>query len=108
MESILLYILLAVLSLGFCVVGFYSEVVNGNIRHLKNGREPNAGAAIFPTIPLIPIIHFGVVYGLNQISNNLGWYVIFGYFGVIAIYHFVSIPKLNREFNQLNENSNHS
>ncbi len=108
MESILLYILLAVLSLGSCVAGFHSEVLNGNIRHLENGREPNAGAAIFPTIPLIPIVHFGLVYGLNQITNSLGWYVIFAYFGVIAIYHLVTIPKLNRVFRRLNAQRNHS
>ena len=108
MEVLLLYVSLAVLSLGSCAAGFYAETVAGNIRHLKNGREPNAGAAIFPTIPLVPMAHFGLVYGLNQISSNLGWYVAFGYFFVAAIYSFVSISKRKRELDQLNENRNHS
>lgn len=99
----LLYLLFALLSITSISIGFYSEIVNGNIAHLRNGREPNAGAALFPTIPVIPALHFGVACGLNLVYENLGWYVIFSYFGIAAILRVVTITKLNREFKRLND-----
>jgi len=102
MENVLLYLLLLFVSLISCCVGFYEEALRGNIGHLENGREPNAGVAILPTIPVIPAVHFGIVYGLNSINENLGWYVIVGYFCFAAAYRLYIIPKLSREFNRLN------
>ena len=102
MENLLLYLLLLIVSLTSCFVGFHEEVLRGNIRHLENGREPNAGAALLPTIPVIPALHFGIVYGVNSLKENYGWYVMLGYFFIAASYRIYTIPKLSKEFKKLN------
>ncbi len=86
MENGILYLALVLISLVSCFVGFYEEGVRGNIRHLENGREPNAGVALLPTIPVIPAVYFGVVYGLNHLKTGLGWYVILGWFCMLGGY----------------------
>ena len=32
------------------------ECAEGNVIHVENGRPPNAGAAVFPAIPVIPAL----------------------------------------------------
>ena len=49
------YMMAVFISLVSCFIGFGLEVVQGNIRHVKNGREPNAGAAMFPTVVVVPL-----------------------------------------------------
>ena len=56
------YAIAILVSFVFCGLSFSSEVTNGNITHLKNGREPNAGAAIFPTIPIVPLMFLAVTW----------------------------------------------
>ena len=48
------------------VQSFASEITRGNIDHLKNGRKPNAGAVIFPTIPFVQIVAVGVAWLLEK------------------------------------------
>ena len=108
MENLLFYLLLLIASLASCFVGFYEEILRSNIRHLENGREPNAGAALLPAIPVIPAVHFGIVFGLNLLRENLGWYVIAGYFCLAAAYRLHKIPQLNRQFKNLNAQQNQS
>ena len=103
MESVIIYILLVLVSLISCFIGFYEEGVRGNIRHLENGREPNAGVALLPTIPVIPAFYCCVVYGLNRLQTGLGWYVISGWFCMLGVYWLYKIPSLNRELKKLNE-----
>lgn len=97
------YLILFAASSLSCGFGFISEITRGNIRHLKDGREPNAGAAIFPTIPLIPLFYVLVVFLLNMVVENIGWHVIFLYLILSNIYRVWEFSKLNREFNDLNE-----
>jgi hypothetical protein len=75
----MLYLGLVVLSLISCGVGFALEVATGNIGHIKNGREPNAGAAILPTIPLVPVAYVLAAWGLNTLHHNLGYIVVSAY-----------------------------
>lgn len=108
MESSILYLLLLVASLASCCASFHEETLRGNISHLQNNREPNAGAALFPTIPFIPVIHIVIVYGLNSIQENLGWYVIIIYFLFQIIYMIYVILKLKTEYNELKAAITHS
>jgi hypothetical protein len=48
----MVYLLAILFSLVASVQTFASEITAGKIGHVENGREPKAGAAIFPTIPV--------------------------------------------------------
>jgi hypothetical protein len=50
------YAIVIVLAVIFTFLGFAIDITNGNITHVKNGREPNADAAIFPNIPFNPLM----------------------------------------------------
>ena len=101
MENSILYFLLLVASLALCCAGFYQEILRGNIGHLQNGREPNAGVALFPTIPFAQAMHFGIVYALNLVQESLGWYVIAVYFSFAILYLCYVTPKLKSQYNRL-------
>jgi hypothetical protein len=82
--SSMLYLGLVVLSLASCVGGFASQVVNGNICHIENGRTPNAGAAIFPSVPLFPVIYVLMAWVINRSYSGIGYCAV-------ALYSVVSI-----------------
>jgi len=52
----MIYLIAILWGLLACVQGYAVEVVKGNISHLKNGREPNAGACLFPALPAVPLM----------------------------------------------------
>lgn len=54
-------------------IGFYQEVLLGNISHVKNGRKPEAGAAIFPVIPVSQIFYIGLVWGGDKVYPGAGF-----------------------------------
>ncbi len=83
-------------------MGFISEVTAGNITHLKNGRKPEAGATVFPTIPIMQLLTVLVTWGLNRIHPPLGFYTVSALFVVFALFWVVSYRKLKREFDELN------
>ena len=103
--DIALYIAVFVASIISVGMGFNLEVVQGNIRHIENCREPNAGAAIFPTIPVIPIVYLLIVWGLNNVIENMGFYLIGLYFMLTVIYKSVVIKKCSKRLNELKSNS---
>lgn len=74
------YLIVTVVSVVFVFLGFFSEVAEGNIRHIENGREPNAGAAVFPGIPFGPVFLVSIVWMLNCISDSLGYWLFAAYF----------------------------
>jgi len=93
------YIIIFVISLIHCVIGFYLEVLDGNLRHIENGHEPNAGACIFPTIPTVPLIFIAIGFVINLFPKNYGLSVILGY-SAYALF-FIYIPtyfKLKKEY----------
>jgi hypothetical protein len=78
-----MYVVIVVLSVFSCWVVFALEVTNGNVSHVQNGRAPNAGAAIFPTIPLVQITYVLVAWGIEQFHRDIGP-------AVVAIYSLLS------------------
>ncbi|MCW7537971.1 hypothetical protein OOT46_08920 [Aquabacterium sp. A7-Y] len=80
----MMFVLIVVLSLVSCFVGFALEVAEGNIRHLRNGRPPNAGAAILPNIPFVPMIYVAVTWALN-LARDGGGFLVVGSYAVISI-----------------------
>jgi hypothetical protein len=77
----LLYAALVFLSLCNCYVGCMAEVVTSNIRHIENGRTPNAGCSIFPGALVLPVVFVLAALGLNHLLQHLG-YTIVGAFGL--------------------------
>src|SRR5262249_40038460 len=54
--SAMIYLIAILLSLVVCWQGVASGVTRGNITHLKAGRLPNAGVAIFPVVPVVQLV----------------------------------------------------
>ncbi len=96
----MMYALIIFMSLVACVLGFISEVTRGNIGHIKQGRKPEAGAAIFPIIPTVQIIAVLLAWGLNHLSPSLGFYTVITIFGLLYAMWITSYPKLKRELDE--------
>ena len=72
-------ILIVMMSLLTCAIGIAREMAEANVRHVQNGRTPNAGAALFPTIPFIQFFYLFAAWSLNQIHQDLGFFVVAAY-----------------------------
>ena len=79
-----MYLVIFAVSIVSCVVGFALEIAHGNISHVENGREPNTGVALFPTIPVIPLVYLGAAWGINQLRADAG-FVAVGVYACISI-----------------------
>ena len=79
-------IVLLALSLLSCAVGFALEIVEGNIRHVRNGRPPDAGAAVIPAIPFVQLSYLAVAWGIDRLRPDLG-------FEIVAAYAVVSMMR---------------
>jgi len=95
------YAIVIVLSVIFTFLGFAIEITNGNIGHVKNGREPNAGAAIFPNIPFIPVAVGFFAWLLNSCYPHLGFWIIVGLFTLYLPYWWWSLRRLDGELQSL-------
>ena len=84
---------LLVLSLVSCFVGFADEVATSNIRHVENGRPPNAGAAIFPSIPLMQIVYLAAARGIDQLRSGLGLPIVVALGCVLIVWQFLSYRR---------------
>ena len=95
------YAIVIVLSVIFTFLGFAIEITNGNIGHVKNGREPNAGAAIFPNIPFIPVMVVLFAWLLNSCYPNLGFWIVVGLFTLYLPYWWWSLRSLDGKLQSL-------
>ena len=102
------YVAVVIASLIVTVFGFSLEIIAGNIGHVRYGREPNAGAAIFPSIPSIPVFAVGVSWLLNLWHMNLGTWTVIGACFVSACCCAVGQRRLNAELRTVMEESNHT
>jgi hypothetical protein len=82
-------------------VGFPLEIIHGNIRHLENGREANAGAAIFPGLLVIPIFYVVAAWLLNKVHEGLGFYIVITYFFISLLLKTFSIRKYKKILNEM-------
>ena len=65
-------------------MSFSSEVTNGNIAHLENGREPNAGAAMFPTIPIVPLMFLAVTWFAYVLIPDYATLILWALFAIFV------------------------
>jgi hypothetical protein len=97
----MLFAVLVVLSLVSCFVGFGLEVVEQNIRHVQNGRAPNAGAALLPTIPVVPIAYCCVAWGVNLVRPNLGYTIVASYAVLSMAVRCFQLSRAHRRLHNL-------
>ena len=95
------YAIVIVLSVTFTFLGFATECATRNIVHVKHGREPNAGASIFPTIPFIPAMAVGFTWFLNGFYPNLGFWVIVVLFVLYVPYWWWNLRRLDAKLQSL-------
>lgn len=107
MIEIALYILIFILSIVAITLSVYAAGIEGNIVHLENAREPNAGVSLVGYI-FFPIFFLGVAYIGNMLSYGLGWYISFGLFTLIFLYSTFTMPRALKKYNALLEQRNRS
>ncbi len=92
------YFAITLLSICSCFVGFLLEGAESNVRHVQNGRLPDASVALLPAIPVIPLIYLLTTWALNQLGKNG--------FALAAAYAFLSMAirywRYRRVKSQLN------
>jgi hypothetical protein len=96
----MIYLLTIFLSLVVSAQCFASEVTAGNITHLKNGRQPDAGAAIFPAIPVCQLLAIGVALIQALVPRYAVW-IIASLFLVFSLFWVFSFLRLRAEFRSL-------
>ncbi|PCH65754.1 MAG: hypothetical protein COC04_01045 [Gammaproteobacteria bacterium] len=99
--EIVIYILLVFLAVISTCIGFPLEIIHGNIRHLENGREANAGAAIFPSLLVIPLFYVVSAWLLNKTHENVGFYIVITYFVLSVLQKTFSIRKHKKILNEM-------
>ena len=99
------YSIIIVLAVIFTFLELVLEATKGNIVHVKNGREPNAGAAIFPGIPCIPFAGVLLAWLLNHCYPNLGFWTVVGLFTLYLPCWRRSLRRLDGELQLLLEAS---
>lgn len=100
MIAITLYVLILILSIVLIVVNIYGSLLGGNITHLENNREPNAGVSIIFYI-FFPVFFMGLAYIGNALLYGLGWRISLGLLVFILLYSAIEIPRLEKKYNAL-------
>lgn len=93
----MIYLLAIFLSLFVSAQCFAAEITASNITHLKNGRQPNAGAAIFPTIPVFQLLAAGIAWLLQVFVPSYAVWTLSGLFLVFSALWAVAFLKLRAE-----------
>jgi hypothetical protein len=97
----MIYLIAIVGSLIFCAECVASECTAGNIVHLKNGRTPNAGAALFPMIPTFQIVTVGATWFLETYFPQFAVWILIGCFLAITVAWAFSFARLRAEYKKL-------
>jgi hypothetical protein len=92
------YLLALIFSLIVSIQAFASEITAGNIRHVKNGRQPNAGAAIFPAIPVLQLLALGIAYLFEAFVPRYAVWILTGLFLLSSLFWAFSFVSLRAEF----------
>ena len=97
----MIYVIAIILSLVACGQSFLSETTAGNIMHLRNGRPPNAGAALFPLIPFVPLLFLGTAWILRRFIPEYATWILVGAFLAISLLWVFSFAKLRAELHRI-------
>ena len=95
--------ILLVLALASCFVGFELEVTTSNIGHVRAGRPPNAGAALLPNIPLVPLGYLAAAWGIDRALPGWGFAAVAAYAAVSITWRWLLRCGTKQRLNQLTE-----
>lgn len=99
----MIYLLAILFSLIVSFQCFASEITAGNIKHIKNGRQPNAGAALFPVTPLFQLLAVGAAWLLDTFMHRYAIWVLIGSFLTLSVFWTCSFIKLKTEFDRIKQ-----
>ncbi len=94
----MIYLVAIVVSFALCLMMYASEITQGNITHIENGREPVAGASVFPTFPVVQVLCLGAAYGLNLWSPDRAILIGMIVFAVLFLVWVVSFFMLRAKY----------
>lgn len=97
----MIYWAAAASSLIACLLSFAHEATTGNTLHVQYGRPPNAGAAIFPTIPLFQFVFVGMAWIIQFLVPSHAIAVLTIFFVVILSLQTVSLWKAIAKWKQV-------
>lgn len=97
----MIYIIAIILGLVACIQGYASEIVNGNISHLKNGRKPNAGACIFPTFPATPLTTVLIAWLLDTFIPDHALKILIMTLASLSLLSLVAYIRARKEYSRL-------
>ena len=97
----MIYILAVFLGFVACVMSFASEITAGNICHLKHGRQPNAGAALFPTVAVIPLLAICATWLLRTFLPAHAVSILVGSFLLFACLWTIFFVRLRAQFRRI-------
>ena len=98
----MIYVLAVIFGFVASIMSFVSAITTGNICHLKHGRQPNAGAALFPTVPVIPLLALGAAWLLRALVTAHAVTILVGSFLVFACLWAISFVRLRSQFRYIN------
>ena len=83
----MIFLIAMVLSLAVCAQTVVIASIEGNIVHVRNGREPKAGVSLFPMVPVYQLIALGIAWGLQRLVPNMAAVLLLAIFaGLYAIW----------------------
>lgn len=94
----MIYFVALVLSVIFSVQTFASEIVAGNTTHVRNGRKPNAGVAIFPNVPFHQLTDLGVAWVLEHFVPSAAMVVLLATHAVLFAVWAFSFRRARAEY----------
>ena len=100
MEDSFIYLLIVASSCLLAAFDAVTSVKQGNIVHLENGRELQAGVSLI-FYAAFPIFFVAVAYVGNLFTAKFGFYLSIGIIVICAIYMAIDNNKLNRRLNVL-------
>ena len=97
----MIYLVAVILSFVACVLSFACEITEGNITHVRYGRELNAGAALFPAIPFFQLVFVGVAWLVTYFVPDHAFWILTGLCVVLFGAYAFSLWRLRAEWKRV-------
>lgn len=89
------------LSLLSCAVQFALEIAMGNLGHVEQGRPPNAGAALFPVLPMVPLAYVGALWLASRYFPGSGPLWVFAWGGASILIRLALLWRARARLREL-------
>ncbi len=99
----MIYLIAVALSLVSCGLSFACEIITGNMTHLRYGREPNAGVALFPTIPFVQFVFVGAAWLVDFLVPSVAFWLFTILCLVLVGLQTVALRRLRAEWKQVSQ-----